>query len=899
MVQFTKGNLVLHNKFGHGTVVSDEIETVIIRFENGIQECDKRDIIKVEKPEESLASGYLYPPIEVILKMQAESIRSINDMWGVFSPSRIALLPHQLWVCRKILENWPTKWLIADDVGLGKTIEAGIILWPLIARGIVRRLLIMCPASLVEQWQFRLRTMFDIRLAIYIPDADKPKLDFWNTHNMVVASLQTLRADNKERHKRIMEAKQWDLVIVDEAHHLNYDETGGGMTLGYALLKMIVEAQKTDSILFFTGTPHRGKNFGFFALLQLLRPDLFDIKKSDQEQYKLLHQVMIRNNKYSVTDLHGNILFQKPSVEAHTYNYSPEEDLFYKMLTDFIASGKAYASTLSSFDGRAVMLVLISMQKLASSSIAAIRKAIKGRMARIKVSSKHHTEALDNLSKKRLEEYPELQKEMDFDELNINIEEVVKIELQLMEDEYVKLNELLDAASQVKNETKIDTIIEYIANMPDKQSVLFFTEYKATQALLMSGLRKRFGIDCVTFINGDDRIEDVEDMQGVLKEIKVKRDDAIDKFNSGNIRFLISTEAGGEGIDLQEQCHYLVHVDLPWNPMRLHQRVGRLNRYGQKEKVEVLLFRNPDTVEARIWNKLNEKINNIMSAFGAVMNDPEDLLQMVLGMTSSSLFDELFTEAHGIKKESLNEWFDKKTAKFGDMDAIKMVKDLIGNVQRFDFQQASDLIPKVDLPDLKPFLFLSLNWNKRQIKEDAGAISFKTPEEWAKQKGVFPTYTGLHFDRLTSRNIGTSAVIGVGHKVFDAALNQALGMASCVTLVNRKILPSPLFIFRIADRITGQTGQIQRVIIGVEFNSSNNNEPVALRDWELLTRLNAMISKPAILTKDIEDIPTNLSNKFHELIDRGKTLAQEEVTKLQLPFKFPLIELVGVLLPND
>ncbi|WP_317110691.1 C-terminal helicase domain-containing protein [Chroococcidiopsis sp. SAG 2025] len=120
--------------------------------------------------------------------------------------------------------------------------------------------------------------------------------------------------------------------------------------------------------------------------------------------------------------------------------------------------------------------------------------------------------------------------------------------------------------------------------------------------------------------------------------MKEKRETAAEKFNRGEVRFLISTEAGGEGIDLQENCYSLIHVDLPWNPMRLHQRVGRLNRYGQKQQVEVITLRNPQTVETLIWDKLNRKINNIMQSLQQVMDEPEDLLQLVLVITSPNLF---------------------------------------------------------------------------------------------------------------------------------------------------------------------------------------------------------------------------------------------------------------------
>jgi ERCC4-related helicase len=116
----------------------------------------------------------------------------------------------------------------------------------------------------------------------------------------------------------------------------------------------------------------------------------------------------------------------------------------------------------------------------------------------------------------------------------------------------------------------------------DGRNVLFFTEYKATQSLLMSMLQKKYGDGCVVFINGDSCAYQVKNQSGALIDLHMSRDDAVYKFNSGEVRFIVSTEAGGEGIDLQDNCYSMVHVDLPWNPMRMHQRVGRLNRYGQK-----------------------------------------------------------------------------------------------------------------------------------------------------------------------------------------------------------------------------------------------------------------------------------------------------------------------------
>jgi hypothetical protein len=149
---------------------------------------------------------------------------------------------------------------------------------------------------------------------------------------------------------------------VDEAHHLNVDEQAG-MTLAHRLIKKLQDADRLQSLLLFTGTPHRGKHYGFLALMSLVRPDLFDPRRPVEPQLALLPQALVRNNKYHVTNLRGERLFQEPQVSTIPYHYNPEEVAFYQMMTDFIASGRAYATVLQGDRGRTVMLVLIALAK--------------------------------------------------------------------------------------------------------------------------------------------------------------------------------------------------------------------------------------------------------------------------------------------------------------------------------------------------------------------------------------------------------------------------------------------------------------------------------------------------------------------------------------------------------
>lgn len=897
---FAPGDQVKSNKYGLGRVEFDKGGTVLVRFEHGIEECQKSTLQKLWTTFQALDLTEWHLPLEVITKTQAWAIESINDQWGIFSRSRIELLPHQLWVCKKVIEHWPTRWIVADDVGLGKTIEAGLVLWPLLAKGTVKRLLIVCPASLIEQWQYRMRTMFDIRIAQYNADADTAKTDFWGTHTHVIVSLQTLRADNKGRHERLFEADPWDLLIVDEAHHLNADERAGP-TLGYKLVNRLMEEHRVVSMVFFTGTPHRGKEYGFLSLLRLLRSDLFDPAKSMDEQLPFLREVMIRNNKQNVTDLKGNKLFKQPLVSSKTYSYSEEETRFYEMLTKFIVTGKAYASSLPSADRRVVMFVLITMQKLASSSVAAIRRALKGRLSRIMEKRKK----LSSLKVARdefagvLSNYEERERDLDYDSLSKLEEQIAELssELVLMEDEEPRLQELVTAAEEVKEETKIGEILSLIKTQFDKQHVLFFTEYKATQSLLMSALIREYGDGCVSFINGDNRADDVIDSSGAAKTIYEKREHAADQFNAGKVRFLISTEAGGEGIDLQESCHSLIHVDLPWNPMRLHQRVGRLNRYGQTKQVKVINLRNPDTVESRIWDKLNMKIDNITFALKEVMDEPEDLLQLVLGMTSPTLFREIFSDASTVPKDSLSSWFDQKTAQFGGQDVIRTVKDLVGNCSRFDYQEISSELPPMDLPDLRPFFISMLLLNNRRIKEDGVSLSFKTPEVWRNEIGIKASYENLIFERNDRSKDAAVRVLGIGHKLVNIAINQAKNNISCVATVPLKALPAPLFLFKISDRITTQKSFIRSYIVGIFPSSVEAIPQYLLKDWEVLQCLNELYFKPGIKrAKDL--LPPENIDVIKEQLDEAMNYLQQRIKDLPISFQVPYIEVLSIIYPS-
>lgn len=830
--QLEAGTPVHHPRHGKGRVVVDMGATAIVRFGGTVEQVLASEIIEVPSLHSALRNGSLSDPTDAVIRAQALAIGSVNDQWGVFSRSRVQLLPHQLWVCRKVNQEWPFRWLVADDVGLGKTIECGLVLMPLIASGRVRRVLILAPAKLVPQWQFRLKDMFDIRLQRYVTEADTQRGDFWATASMVVASFHTLRDDRRGARQRLLDADPWDLVIVDEAHHLGVDERAGE-TLAYSLVSDLEERSKINSLLFFTGTPHRGKDYGFFGLMHLVRPDLFDPDGDKIEQLSQLPKVMIRNNKAAVTDLQGQRLFKPVSVYSREYGYSTEETLFYRTLSEFILDGRAYAGTLDGRAQTARMLVLVTLQKLAASSIAAIRNALRKRRVMLaNIVSRSNGDASIAL--------PD-EEQATFDDL-AEAEEALpsSAAVMLMEDEIQRLDELVALSEGVANETKIERLLEMIReDFAAEEPVLLFTEYKATQALVVNALHRQFGLGSATFINGDERLDGLEQASGLTKTISQPREHAADAFNAGKVRFLVSTEAGGEGIDLQERCAVLVHVDMPWNPMRLHQRVGRLSRYGQKRPVSVYILRNPQTVEARIWDLLNEKLERIQLALSSVMEEQEDISQLVIGMAGNSLFDELFSGGQGLSNERLGAWFDQATATLGGRDIVETVRELLGNVSRFDFQQVGKDLPKVDLPDLEKFFTQTVSrYGRRIFRRDEG-LEIKTPDEWkARSYALRDKYDGLVFDRSLRGTNAASRVLGVGHLLFDIALEEARNLPSSFADVDG--IDTPLLVVTVEDEVTGTGALVHRLIFGV---TDEEGTAKVLRDWELLQVLNTYSPK--------------------------------------------------------
>lgn len=871
---------VKHATLGIGTVDSVKQGYAIVTFENEeTKKCPFDELEVLQDIFTELKNANNSNPDEVIVKVQSALIQNINNKWGVFSRSNIDLLPHQLWVCHQVLKEWPVRYLVADDVGLGKTIEAGLMIWSLISSKKVRRILILTPAPLTFQWQERLINMFDLTFDVFTTDQENPKVNYWKGHSYVIASFPTLAMDNSQRRKQILESEPWDLVIVDEAHHMNATERQG-KTLQYQFFEELEESGKIISTILFTGTPHRGFDFGFFSLMKLVQPNFFDPRGNYEAQFSELSKYFIRNNKHNTVDMDGNKLFKPIHQHPRAFSYTNEESKFYEALSDFIEKGKTYALSKSGTIVSSIQLVLIALQKLASSSIVAVTSALETRKKNLLAIRDNRLKEVD-VSYKDLYEALHSDTEIDLDEeesrLIQEFEKVYKKDtFQLMEGEIENLNALIDLGNQINHESRIDQIIKIVEEEYNDENVLFFTEYKKTQSLLMSELMKKWGTDCVTFINGDEFLSDVIMPDESRKDFAIKRTDAAEKFNSSRVRFLISTEAAGEGIDLQKNCHILIHVDIPWNPMRLHQRVGRINRYGQEKDVEVITLRNPDTVESKIWTKLEMKIMNITKAFSAGMSDPDDMMMLVLGMQNNKFYDDLYSEGFSAaKKGSFSSWFDSRNKTFGGERAVSLISNMVGNAAKFNLEGLPD-VPKCDLMDLQDFFKKAISLQGKRLSIVDDKFSFITPMDWFNEYGIKPRYDNLIFKRNPSDGESSKNICGVGHIAFDKCLHFADNLSSATCCIKGSI---SYYIFKVLNQKNYSGDRINKDLILISFDSS--------------TKLVSEIKLDNGL-KIINTLDKGECQKFiTEVPEVVRTLAEEKLKSFN--YDLPRIELIFVL----
>jgi superfamily II DNA or RNA helicase len=543
--------------------------------------------------------------------------------------SSVVPLPHQLYALNRAMSRDRIRYLLADEVGLGKTIEAGLILRELKLRGMAKRILVVAPKGLVRQWQAEMRLHFGEHFQ-FIEPAElsafrqwrNDEENLWRLHDQVICSLDSVKplegrrgwsleqlsTYNRERFEDLISAS-WDLVIIDEAHRM------GGSTDQVARYKLgAALAEAAPYLLLLSATPHQGKTDQFHRLLQLIDRESFPDESSVTSDR--VRPFVVRTEKRVAIDAEGKPLFKPRMTRLQPVAWQDRhasQQKLYEAVTDYVRHGYNQAMAAKQ---RHIGFLMILMQRLVTSSTAAIRATLEKRQAL--------------LDQPQLQ--PSLFETADVDEwaeLDGQTQVDLAIQAKGWEMEKAEVDTLLDLARATEaqgTDAKAEALLELIYKLQQEENdpelkVLVFTEFVPTQAMLADFLESR-GFSVAT-LNGSMDLE--------------ARSRAQQSF-ARDIRILISTDAGGEGLNLQF-CHVIVNFDMPWNLMRVEQRIGRVDRIGQPHVVRAINFVLEDTVEHRVREVLETKLAVIAEEFG--VDKAADVMDSV---EAEPLFDELFVQ---------------------------------------------------------------------------------------------------------------------------------------------------------------------------------------------------------------------------------------------------------------
>lgn len=529
------------------------------------------------------------------------ALRSWNEATGALDRLDVDPLPHQIQLVHRIVTSGNTNWIIADDVGLGKTIEVGLLLAALQRSRALRRILVVCPAGLTRQWQDEMRVKFDREFMIYGSDFQIDQDWKWRLQDAVVASLDLVKPRDREddgtdpstHFGRLMMAGDWDLVIFDEGHRLSRTDDGS-QTLRFILGRAL--RTRTPSLILLTGTPHQGDTGKFRSLLKLVRPDLTDAIDDLELNPEVVGDVVLRNRKIDVTDAEGTFIFQGHTVTQVRVDPSPEMRELDRSLQAYLRSGYRAGERLGGSGGRAIGFVMTTYRKLASSSVAAIERALRRRLDRLAPGAMNLM--ADDLAGWDDDDAPDDAADRD---LGGPAGEFFTDEAAMIRG---VLARCVSAAAADAKIAEFRRVYEEVV-VRGGRKMLVFSEYRATQDRLLEEVRRLSGHDGVQ-INGGQKLAD-----------KLAAIDAFD----GDVQVLVSTEAGGEGLNLQRNCHVVLNYDLPWNPARIVQRIGRVYRYGQKRRVVVLNFLSSDTIDADILSVALTRVDALSREMASVSGE--------------------------------------------------------------------------------------------------------------------------------------------------------------------------------------------------------------------------------------------------------------------------------------
>jgi len=578
---------------------------------------------------ESLFSGEDW---KIFLALETIRYRfaSLYDPLLAMNTSKVDPLPHQIEaVYGHILKLPRIRFLIADDPGAGKTIMAGLVIKEMKLRYLVSRILIISPGHLKDQWRRELSERFEEKFVVI----DRGVLDALYGENVWLREKQVITSIDFAKRGDILPsitAARFDLIIVDEAHKMSAQRWGDKLdkTDRYQLGEAL--SHNTEHMLFLTATPHKGDPENFRLFLDLLEPGFFATNEMLQESIRNKdNPLFIRRVKEDLKDFEGKPLFLPRHVSTISFNLgvrSPREKELYNQLSKYVNT--QYNRALTKDKRRNVAFALVILQRRLASSTYALLKSLERRKKRLEdflkgpIEKGEATEGTFDLAAvEDLNEEERWEQEEIWETLSVaeNREELEK-EIDTIDNFIEQAKDIIQSEAEVKLQELKGALQDLRNRYPEARDkkILIFTESRDTLEYLDKKI-KAWGYN-VNTIHGGMRLEERIKAESIFKN---------------ETEVMVATEAAGEGINLQF-CHLMINYDIPWNPNRLEQRMGRVHRYGQQKEVYVCNLVAEDTREGRVLTKLFQKLDEIKDALGS--DKVFDVLSEVLYNRSLSQF---------------------------------------------------------------------------------------------------------------------------------------------------------------------------------------------------------------------------------------------------------------------
>ena len=752
---------------------------------------------------EAYRIGYVAAAAKVAEVLEGSSSSSDGHVLLAPMESNVIPLPHQIHALSRAISDDRVRYLLADEVGLGKTIEAGLVMRELKLRGLVRRILVVAPKGLATQWVAEMLTHFNEQFQLVLGDdigtlqrlapGKDHRSSPWALFDQVIVSLDSVKPMDKRRGwsaERVAEYNRsrfedlvtagWDLVVVDEAHRL------GGSTdqvARYKLGRGLAEA--APYVLLLSATPHQGKTDSFHRLMSLLDTDAFPDEASVSRDR--VAPFVIRTEKRRAINAEGKPLFKPRRTQMVQVQWESRhqlQQLLYEAVTDYVRKG--YNQALRE-KKRHIGFLMILMQRLVVSSTRAIRTTLERRLEVLKTGEKQASLRLDELENgsEVTEDFDELY-DMDGQEL---LDELLKSHVSALQSEGSHVETLLEAArkcEQAGPDAKAEALIDWVyqlqadENEPDLK-VLIFTEFVPTQQMLKEFMEAR-GISVVT-LNGSMYMDERQRAQDTFR---------------GKTRVLVSTDAGGEGLNLQF-CHVIVNYDLPWNPMRIEQRIGRVDRIGQNKLVRAINFVFEDSVEFRVREVLEQKLSVIFEEFG--IDKTGDVLDSA---QAGELFEEVFTSAF-LNPEGIEASVDSTVARISDQIREVRESSLIYGISDEPDVQAAERLRSHPLPHWVERMTVGyLNSHGGTALRKRSWWELNWPDGQEQRKCVFSSREVERLSDVTLLNLENNRVRGLALNLPQIAAGQPI---PCVTLSD---LPSTITGLWGLYEIRLQAGQHQK-----------------------------------------------------------------------------------------